>query len=61
METQFAENRLFNTREAATILKVSEASIRRWTDVRLLSCFRVGRNNDRRFMLKDILSVLRQF
>src|SRR5437868_4286586 len=36
-------DRLLTTRDAATFLKVSEASIRRWTDSGLLPAHRVGR------------------
>jgi excisionase family DNA binding protein len=39
---------LLTTREAATFLKVSEASIRRWTDSGLLPTSRVGRRGARR-------------
>ncbi|TMB60947.1 MAG: helix-turn-helix domain-containing protein, partial [Chloroflexi bacterium] len=42
-ETPVARERLLTTREAATFLKVSEASIRRWTDSGLLPARRVGR------------------
>jgi transcriptional repressor of dcmA and dcmR len=48
---------LLNTREAARYLRVSEASIRRWTDAGLLATQRVGRRRERRFTEDD----LRQF
>jgi transcriptional repressor of dcmA and dcmR len=48
---------LLNTREAAKFLRVSEASIRRWTDAGLLGVRRVGRRRERRFTEDD----LRQF
>jgi excisionase family DNA binding protein len=48
---------LLNTREAARFLRVSEASIRRWTDAGLLATQRVGRRRARRFTEDD----LRQF
>jgi transcriptional repressor of dcmA and dcmR len=48
---------LLNTREAAQFLRVSEASIRRWTDAGLLATQRVGRRRERRFTEDD----LRQF
>jgi excisionase family DNA binding protein len=40
---------LLNTREAARLLRVSEASIRRWSDSGLLSARRVGGRRERRF------------
>lgn len=42
-------NSLLNTKEAAGFLRVSEASIRRWSDSGLLSGRRVGRRRERRF------------
>lgn len=42
-------DRLFNTREAAGFLRVSEASIRRWSDAGLLPARRIGRRRERRF------------
>jgi len=38
-----------NTKEAARLLRVSEASIRRWSDAGLLPARRVGRRRERRF------------
>src|SRR3979490_3074688 len=40
---------LLNTKEAARFLRVSEASIRRWSDAGLLPASRVGRRRERRF------------
>ena len=37
---------LRNTSEAARFLRVSEASIRRWSDAGLLTSHRVGRRRD---------------
>lgn len=50
-------DQFLNTREAAEFLRVSEASIRRWTDAGLLSTQRVGGRRERRFTEED----LRQF
>jgi len=47
-EVPVPRERLLTTREAATFLKVSEASIRRWTDSGLLPARRVGRRRARR-------------
>jgi transcriptional repressor of dcmA and dcmR len=43
-----ASSSLLNTREAARFLRVSEASIRRWSDAGLLVAQRVGRRRKRR-------------
>jgi transcriptional repressor of dcmA and dcmR len=47
-------NALLNTREAAQFLRVSEASIRRWSDLGLLPSHRVGRRRERRFAPSDL-------
>jgi excisionase family DNA binding protein len=53
-ENPVARERLLTTREAATFLKVSEASIRRWTDSGLLPARRVGRRRARRLREEDL-------
>ena len=50
--------RLLNTPEAARFLRVSEASIRRWSDSGLLPGFRVGRRRERRFNESDLLAFV---
>lgn len=57
-EKPAASERLLTTREAATFLKVSEASIRRWTDSGLLPASRVGRRGARRLRDEDLRSFL---
>ena len=49
---------LLNTREAAHFLRVSEASIRRWSDSGLLPAQRVGRRRERRFAQSDLVKFL---
>jgi excisionase family DNA binding protein len=49
---------MLNTREAARFLRVSEASIRRWSDAGLLPARRVGRRRERRFSESDLKSFL---
>jgi excisionase family DNA binding protein len=49
---------LLNTAEAARYLRVSQASIRRWSDAGLLASRRVGRRNERRFAESDLLQFL---
>jgi excisionase family DNA binding protein len=45
---------LLNTKEAAGLLRVSEASIRRWSDAGLLAGRRVGRRRERRFESSEL-------
>jgi transcriptional repressor of dcmA and dcmR len=49
---------LLNTAEAARFLRVSEASIRRWSDAGLLASHRVGRRRERRFTESDLVQFL---
>jgi excisionase family DNA binding protein len=53
-----ASNSLLNTKEAARFLRVSEASIRRWSDFGLLPSHRVGRRRERRFAHADLVLFL---
>jgi excisionase family DNA binding protein len=57
-EMPVARERLLTTREAAAFLKVSEASIRRWTDSGLLPARRVGRRRARRLREEDLRSFM---
>ncbi len=45
------------TREAARLLGVSEASVRRWSDSGLLQSHRVGRRSERRFERSAVLRL----
>jgi excisionase family DNA binding protein len=49
---------LLNTAEAARFLRVSQASIRRWSDAGLLPSRRVGRRRERRFAESDLTEFL---
>jgi excisionase family DNA binding protein len=51
---------LLNTEEAARFLRVSEASVRRWSDAGLLPARRVGRRRERRFSKADLERFLGQ-
>ena len=51
---------LLNTEEAARFLRVSEASVRRWSDAGLLSSRRVGRRRERRFTEAELIQFLGQ-
>ncbi len=49
---------LLNIKEAALFLKVSEASLRRWTNSGRLACLRIGAKRERRFRREDLMSFL---
>ncbi|MDQ6721106.1 MAG: MEDS domain-containing protein [Candidatus Dormibacteraeota bacterium] len=49
---------MLNTSEAARFLRVSEASIRRWSNAGLLTSHRVGRRRERRFAESDLVRFL---
>lgn len=49
---------LLNTEEAARFLRVSQASVRRWSDSGLLPARRVGRRRERRFSRADLEQFL---
>lgn len=51
-------SKLLNTAEAASFLRVSEASIRRWADAGLLPTSRVGGRHERRFKELDLVQFL---
>jgi excisionase family DNA binding protein len=47
---------LLDIHRAAQFLKVSETSLRRWTNAGALACFRLGRKRERRFRRSDLLA-----
>lgn len=51
---------LLNIKEAAALLKVSEASLRRWTNSGRLACMRLGARNERRFRRADLMAFLQE-
>lgn len=51
---------LLDIGEAARFLKVSETSLRRWTNAGRLRCVRVGRRHERRFRHPDLLAFLEE-
>src|ERR1700693_4081864 len=51
-------DKLLNTEEAARFLRVSEASIRRWSDAGLLPAQRIGGRRERRFREADLIRYL---
>ena len=54
------DDELLDIRQAADFLKVSETSLRRWTNSGRLSCLRVGRRRERRFRRGDLLAFVEQ-
>ncbi|OLC26525.1 MAG: hypothetical protein AUG06_05845 [Actinobacteria bacterium 13_1_20CM_2_65_11] len=51
-------DKLLNTAEAARFLRVSQASVRRWSDSGLLQARRVGRRRERRFTEPELQRFL---
>jgi excisionase family DNA binding protein len=51
-------DKLLSTKEAAVFLRVSEASIRRWSDAGLLPGRRIGRRRERRLTEADLTRFL---
>lgn len=47
-------------KQAARLLKVSEISLRRWTNSGRVACVRVGRRRERRFRRADLLAFLEE-
>ena len=50
--------KLLTIKETASLLNVSEMSLRRWTNAGKLKCYRVGGKKERRFAKKDIKNFL---
>src|SRR2546428_9326635 len=49
---------LLDIKEAAAFLRVSETSLRRWTNAGRLRCFRIGGRRERRVRRADLEAVL---
>ena len=56
MQADMAE--LLDIREAAAFLRVSETSLRRWTNAGQLPCLRIGGRHERRFRRTDLLAFM---
>ena len=52
------DSELLSIKEAAAFLKVSEASLRRWTNTGKLNCSRLGLKRERRFRRDDLRAFL---
>src|SRR2546423_9185913 len=55
---QYASDELLDIREAAALLRVSETSLRRWTNAGQLPCLRIGGRHERRFRRADLLAFV---
>jgi transcriptional repressor of dcmA and dcmR len=53
-------DQLLDIKQAAELLKVSETSLRRWTNAGQLACLRVGRKRERRFRRADLLAFMEE-
>lgn len=49
---------LLDIKDAARFLKVSEITIRRWTNTGKLKCYRLGGKKERRFYFEDLKELL---
>src|SRR5437868_8303310 len=58
VRAKYISEDLLNTAEAARFLRVSQASIRRWSDSGLLPAQRVGRRRERRFRESDLVTFV---
>ena len=52
-------NGLLTASETASMLKVHINTVRNWSNIGVLKCFRVGPRGDRRFLKKDVEKFLR--
>ncbi len=55
---QDGSGELLDIREAAEFLRVSETSLRRWTNAGRLPCLRIGGRRERRFRRADLMTFL---
>ncbi len=53
-----AVEQLWTLEEVAGYLRVSAATVRRWTNAGKLPCYRIGGNKERRFSKQQVLSFL---
>lgn len=56
--TEPNESELLDIKQSASLLNVSEASLRRWTDSGTLPCYRVGAQRARRFRREDLVAFI---
>ena len=51
---------LWTLEEVAEYLRVSTATVRRWTNARKLACYRLGGNRERRFSREAVLAFVEE-
>lgn len=51
---------LWTLQEVADYLRVSTATVRRWTNAGKLPCYRLGGNRERRFSREAVLAFVKQ-
>jgi excisionase family DNA binding protein len=51
---------LWTLAEVAAYLRVSQATVRRWTNAGQLACYRLGGNRERRFTREAILAFVKK-
>jgi transcriptional repressor of dcmA and dcmR len=49
---------LWTLEDVAAFLRVSTATVRRWTNTGALPCYRVGGNRERRFSRQDVVTFI---
>ena len=49
---------LWTLEDVASFLRVSTATVRRWTNAGLLPCYRVGGNRERRFVRGEVMAFI---
>lgn len=57
-ERLLAQGRLWTLEEVAAYLRVSVASLRRWTNAGTIACYRIGGNGERRFSREQVQAFL---
>src|SRR5207247_2395297 len=58
LRTMASDSELLDIAQAAALLRVSEASLRRWTNGGRLPCRRIGGRRERRFRRADLMAFL---
>jgi len=53
-------NGMLTVREVARMLNVHHNTVRRWSKLGVLRCFRVGLRGDRRFLKEDVNKFLKE-
>ena len=57
-QSEESEERLLTVSDVARFMNVHQNSVRYWSDMGLLRCYRIGRRGDRRFRPDDVDAFL---